>query len=116
MAGRRSEGRREPEPWEGESRGARTDEERLTNLFGGKGEGDRLPIMGAVEPSWENAMEPFDTDIEGDKGPGLEFLLEGCELDILERRLIHEGRRFGTWFVGSIGSTMVSMMGSSCGV
>lgn len=73
-------------------------------------------MMGAVEPSWENAMEPFETDILGDKGPGLEFLLEGCELEMLERRLIHEGRRVETWFVGSIGSTTGSNMGSSCGV
>lgn len=114
MAGRRSEGRRDPEPWEGESRGARTDEERLTSLFGGNGEGDRLPTMGAVEPSCENAIEPFDTDIDGERGPGLEFLLEGCELEILERRLIHEARRVGIWVIE--GSSIESTWGSSWAV
>lgn len=79
----------------------RTDEERFTSLFGGRGDGDRVPTMGAVEPSCEKAMEPLEHEMDGDKGAGLGFLLECCELEMVERRFIHEGRRVGTCVVGS---------------
>lgn len=73
----------------------------MTSLFGGSGEGDRLPMMGAVDPSCENAMDPFEHDTDGDSGAGLWFLLDGCEFEMLERRLIHEGLRDGTCVVRS---------------
>jgi hypothetical protein len=104
VAGRRSEGRRDPEPWVGDSRGTRTDEDRLTSLFGGNGEGERLPIMGAVEPSCENAIDPLEHDTEGDSGRGLEFLLEVCELEMVDRRLIQEGLLVETCAARSISS------------
>lgn len=78
----------------GFSPGLRTEEERLTSLLGGSGGGGRSPgIMGAVEPSCEKAIEPLEQDTEGDSGPGLVSLLEGCELDMTERRLIHDALR-----------------------
>lgn len=33
-------------------------------------------MIGAVDPSWENAMEPLEQDTLGERGPGLEFLLD----------------------------------------
>lgn len=95
VAGRRNEGRRDAVPGAGVSWGRRNEEDRFTSLFGGKGERDRLPIMGAVEPSCENAMEPFEHDTEGESGAGLAFLLDGCELDIVDSRFIHERLRDG---------------------
>jgi hypothetical protein len=69
----------------------------LTSLFGGIGEADRRLTMGAVEPLCEKAMEPLEHDTEGESGAGLGFLLDCCELEMLESRLIHERRREGTW-------------------
>jgi hypothetical protein len=46
--------------------------------------------MGAVEPLCEKATEPLEHETEGDSGPGLEVLLEGCELE-MDRRLIQDG-------------------------
>jgi hypothetical protein len=51
--------------------------------------------MGAVEPSWENAMEPLEHDTEGDSGPGLEFLLEFCDVEMVDRRFIQDVFRAG---------------------
>ncbi len=79
----------------------RTDSERFTSLFGGRGERDRLFMMGAVEPSLEKAIEPFEYETDGDKGAGLGFLLEGCELETTESRLIHDARRLETCEMGS---------------
>lgn len=92
---------REPEGCEGASRAPRTDEERLTSLFGGKGEGERLPTIGAVEPSWEKAMDPFEAETEGDMGPGLELRLEVCELEMVERRFFSQLGRERRVAVGS---------------
>jgi hypothetical protein len=101
VAGRRNDGLRVTEPWTGASRDVRTDEERLTSLFRGSGEAVRLPNMGAVEPSREKAIEPCEPVTDGDSGAGLVFRLECCELDMVERRLIHEARRVGTWLAVS---------------
>lgn len=101
MAGRRNEGRSDAAPEADGSRGTRTDEERLTSLFGGSGEGERLPTMGAVEPSLEKAMEPFEYEREGDCGVGLGFRLESCEFEMADKRLIHEGLRVGSRAVAS---------------
>lgn len=90
----------------------RTDEERFTSLLGGMGDGDRLPIMGAVEPSWEKAMEPLEQEMEGDSGAGLGFRLEGWELEMVERRLIHDDRRVGTWLAGDSSSEMSWSLGA----
>jgi hypothetical protein len=46
--------------------------------------------MGAVDPSCENAMEPFESETEGESGPGLVSRLEGCELDMADRRLYQD--------------------------
>lgn len=62
-------------------------------------------MMGAVEPSWEKAIEPLEQDTDGDKGPGLEFRLVFWELEIVERRFIHDGLRVER-FMGSISSTI----------
>lgn len=83
-------------PCVGASCGRRNEEDRFTSLFGGSGERARLPIMGAVDPSCENAIEPFEHETEGDSGAGLGFLLDGCELDMVERRWIHDLLRDGT--------------------
>jgi hypothetical protein len=48
--------------------------------------------MGAVEPSCEKAIDPLEHDTEGDKGPGLEFLLELCDVETIDSRFIHDGR------------------------
>jgi hypothetical protein len=101
VAGRRNDGRSDPEPWVGVSSWRRTDEDRLTSLFGGKGDADRLPTMGAVEPSWENAIEPLEHDTDGDSGAGLGFLLDCCELEMLDSRCIHDLLREGTCVVAS---------------
>jgi hypothetical protein len=95
VAGRRNEGRRDAGAWSGNSWGRRREEERLTSLFGGSGECDLGPVMGTVEPSWEKAMEPLEHDTDGDSGAGLEFLLDCCEVDMVERRFIHDRRRDG---------------------
>lgn len=92
MAGRRKDGRRDAEPWACGSRVPRTEEDLLTSLFGGIGEVDRFPTMGAVEPSWEKAMEPLEYESAGDRGDGLGFLLE---LEMVEIRFIHEVRLVG---------------------
>jgi hypothetical protein len=92
VAGRRNDGRRD---WSGNSCGRRSDEDRLTSLFGGNGECDRGPVMGTVEPLWEKATEPLEHDTEGDSGAGLEFRLDCCELDMVERRFIHDRLRDG---------------------
>lgn len=50
--------------------------------------------MGAVEPSLEKAMEPLEYEGAGERGVGLGFLSACCcDLDLVERRLIHEGLR-----------------------
>lgn len=82
-------------PWAGGSWGRRNEEDRFTSLFRGKGERDRLPIIGAVEPSCEKAMEPLEHDTEGESGAGLAFLLDCCEFDMVERRFIHDCLRDG---------------------
>jgi len=63
----------------------------LTSLFGGIGEAERLPNMGAVEPSWEKAIDPLEHETAGERGAGLGFRLDVVEME--ERRLIHEARR-----------------------
>jgi hypothetical protein len=80
----------------------------LTSLFGGNGGGGCSPIMGAVEPSWEKAIEPLEQDTDGDSGPGLVFLLEGCELEMADRRLIQEARRDEVRAAGSSSSVSFS--------
>jgi hypothetical protein len=79
----------------------------------------RLPNMGAVEPSREKAIEPFEPVTEGDSGAGLVFLLECCELETMERRLIHEARRVGTCLAvsasgmsWSLGAKLFSLLGT----
>jgi hypothetical protein len=99
VAGRRNDGRRDETPWTGASLllswRRRSEDDRFTSLLGGNGERARLPTMGAVDPLCEKAMEPFEHDTEGDSGAGLGFLLDCCELDMVERRLIHDRRRDG---------------------
>jgi hypothetical protein len=97
------------EPRAGASRGPRTDEARLTSLFRGTGEEERLPTMAAVEPSWEKATEPLEHETAGDRGDGLVFRLD--ELDIDERRFIHEARRVGTYLAVSTSDTLWSLGG-----
>lgn len=109
MAGRRKDGRRVEVLVLGSSRGPRIDEERFTSLFRDTGEEDRFPAMGAVEPSWEKAMEPLEHDTAGDSGDGLVFLLD--ELDMEERRLIHEALRDGTYLAVSTSDTLWSLEG-----
>lgn len=46
-------------------------------------------------------MEPLEQDTEGDKGAGLGFLLECCETEMVERRLIHEALLDDTWVPAS---------------
>jgi hypothetical protein len=95
VAGRRNDGRRDPTPCNGLSWGRRNEEDRLTSLFGGNGEWDRGPAIGADEPSSEKAMEPLEHDTDGDSGAGLGFLLDCCELDMVERRFIQDRLREG---------------------
>lgn len=83
------------------SRVVRTDEDRFTSLFGGSWGGLRLPIIGTVEPSWEKATDPLEQDTEGDNGAGLGFLLECCETEIVDRRLIHEALLDDNWVPAS---------------
>jgi hypothetical protein len=66
--------------------------------------------MGAVEPSWEKAIEPLEHDTDGAIGPGLglELRLECCELDIIERRLIQDVLLEGGFIVTSTSSTSFS--------
>jgi hypothetical protein len=74
--------------------------------------------MGAVEPSWEKAMEPLEAETEGESGPGLELRLEAWELEIVERRFLsHVGRcrrvavgskSFTSWSAGPLLSFVVS--------
>ena len=91
VAGRRNEGRREAVYEPGCSREPLIEEERFTSLLGGSGAEGRSPgSMGAVEPSCENAMEPLEHDTEGEMGPGLVSRLEGCELEMVERRLTQD--------------------------
>lgn len=40
-------------------------------------------------------MEPLECDTAGERGAGLGALLDGCELEMMEMRLIHDGRRNG---------------------
>ena len=108
VAGRRKEGRREPDGGAEDSRYAWTEEERLTSLLGGMGGGGRSPIMGAVEPSWEKAMEPLEHETEGDCGAGLVFRLEGCEVEMVDRRWIQEARRDDARAAGSRSSPSCS--------
>jgi hypothetical protein len=61
--------------------------------------------MGAVLPSCEKAMEPFEHDTEGERGPGLELRLEWWDVD-MERRLIQEWRRVARLGCGSTSSPM----------
>lgn len=68
-------------------------------------------MMGAVEPSCEKAMEPFEAEMEGDCGPGLEVLLESREVERPERRLIHEGRREGLYAAASTSSMLSCSLG-----
>jgi hypothetical protein len=75
-------------------------------LFRGSDEAVRLPNMGAVEPSREKAIEPFEPETDGERGAGLVFRLESCELEMVERRLIHEARRVGTCLAVSASSGM----------
>lgn len=69
--------------------------------------------MGAVEPSWEKAIEPLEYDTDGDIGPGLELRLECCELDIRERRLIQDVLLEAWVIVSSVSSTSPSRGGGS---
>lgn len=64
--------------------------------------------------------------MDGDCGAGLGFLLEGCELDIDERRFIHERRRVDTcrpgsssspsWSLGAYPFTAAPLLGRWCAV
>lgn len=74
VAGRRNVGNFDPGSAEPDV--ARNEDDLLTSLFGGSGEGGRLPIIGAVEPSCENAIDPLDQECEGERGPGLDSRLE----------------------------------------
>lgn len=65
--------------------------------------------IGAVEPSWEKAIDPLEHDTDGESGAGLGFLLEGCELEIEERRFIHEGLRVDMWELVSAADTSCSV-------
>jgi hypothetical protein len=65
--------------------------------------------MGAVEPLWENAMEPLEHETAGESGDGLVFRLD--ELDMDERRLIHDARRVGTYLAVSTSDTLWSLGG-----
>jgi hypothetical protein len=67
--------------------------------------------MGAVEPSWEKAIEPLEHDTDGDIGPGLEVRLECCESDIIDRRFIHDVLLEGRFIVSSISSVSFSLGG-----
>ena len=109
MAGRRKDGRRVAEPETGASRGPRTDEARLTSLLRGTADVERLSITGTVEPSHEKAIEPLEHETAGDSGDGLVARLDELEID--ERRLIHEARRVGTYLVVSTSDTLCSLEG-----
>ena len=83
----------------------------MTSLFGGIGGGGCSPIMGAVEPSWEKAIEPLEHDTDGDSGPGLVFLLDACEVEMVDRRWIQEARRDDARAAGSRSSISCSVEG-----
>jgi hypothetical protein len=103
VAGRRKDGRRDPDA-DADADASRvtcTEEERLTSLFGGIGGGGRSPIMGAVEPSWEKAIDPLEQETDGDNGPGLVSLLDAWEVEMVDRRWIHEARRDDARAAGS---------------
>ena len=78
----------------------RTEDERLTRRFRDADEVEGLPNTGAVEPLWENAIEPLEQETAGERGAGLEGRLEETEME--ERRLIQEGRRVGGYLAVSI--------------
>lgn len=70
--------------------------------------------MGAVEPSCEKAIDPLETDTDGDKGPGLEFLLEFWEVDTVDRRFTQDSRLVARLFVESKSSTTSVLLGNAC--
>lgn len=57
----------------------------------GTGDAERMPNMGVRGPSWEKAIEPLEHETGGESGAGLVLRLD--ELEMAERRLIHESRR-----------------------
>jgi len=57
----------------------RTDDVRLTSLFGGLGGDVKVGNMGVVEPVFEKAMELFDCETAAEEGRGLDGRLASFE-------------------------------------
>ena len=86
-------------PWAGACPGARTEDERLTRRFRDADEVEGLPGIGAVEPSWEKAIEPLEHETAGERGAGLVGRLE--DMEMVEKRWIQDGRRVEGYLVVS---------------
>ena len=68
----------------------RTEDERLTSLFGGTEGGLEVGNMGVKEPAFESATELFDCETAAEASLGLEGRLESLE-EKAESRFSHVG-------------------------
>lgn len=86
----------EPGLWDGEPSVLRTDDARLTSLFGGSGEERARPKTGVVESAWENATDALEGERVVEAGRDGGWLESRDDAMLLDKRRSQDcGRTLG---------------------